>query len=611
MVKKAHKYDFIFIIAMLLLTAYYFILIFHEPYLKDEVFYPIIPLRLIGGDSLIQHEGHLTQFSSLFQYLPVKIWLLIKGSTEGIILYLRFLYLFVHAIISVLVYVFFRKSGIWSVVAAVMFFAYIPYGALSLCYTSMYMIFWLLFSLCLILSTKTNSPLALVFAVFWFGCSCVCSPMLCSLFFVYLIFVLLWPRKEKIITSILQRKEKTSKKRNKKPTNIVRTHNNDIIDNFFTIKSLAYITCGICIIALIAIAFFFATGGTIPALIKNLPIVLACSEYSAYLIDFWKKTYDMLKTYTELSLYLPFLLPAFLIAIRRDKNRNIFSHKVIYLISAAILSVIYMLGVYFTNDPGFYVLTLPFSIVSLICYILTENKNKLLFYLLWCPAIISATLQAFFSNTVFLSLGLGLTICNIAGVFFIHDICKELTAEYMSSKQCDPSVNKKANITKKILVIVMCLDIVFLSFMFAQRKVTNESLIPIENGPYAGLLLKEDDVSHYNITLKDVETVKTIVKEDEPVLIYTRNLWTYLCIDRPFAINTAWLCWIFFPEDLKLYYESNPDKIPAYVYLSFESEFEYEMYLNKMSMIFEYDQIKLSDGLLLKVNKYTPIDFYG
>ncbi|MBQ8765922.1 MAG: hypothetical protein IJZ16_03885, partial [Clostridia bacterium] len=69
--KKIRKTDFLFVAALfsVLLLHIFFVNIY--PYSNDETFYPIVPFRMLNGESLIQYEWNLTQFSSLFNYLPV------------------------------------------------------------------------------------------------------------------------------------------------------------------------------------------------------------------------------------------------------------------------------------------------------------------------------------------------------------------------------------------------------------------------------------------------------------------------------------------------------------------------------------------------------------
>ena len=77
MIKRLQKSDLFFIAAMLCALTFHLTLIWAPHHHYDETFYATVPYRLIIGDSLVQHEWHLTQFSSLFLYLPVRLWLLI------------------------------------------------------------------------------------------------------------------------------------------------------------------------------------------------------------------------------------------------------------------------------------------------------------------------------------------------------------------------------------------------------------------------------------------------------------------------------------------------------------------------------------------------------
>ena len=73
MMKKAKKTDLLFAITMLSGLLIHVFFLFIIPYFHDETHYVTVPFRLINGDSLMQDEWHLTQFASLFSFLPVSI----------------------------------------------------------------------------------------------------------------------------------------------------------------------------------------------------------------------------------------------------------------------------------------------------------------------------------------------------------------------------------------------------------------------------------------------------------------------------------------------------------------------------------------------------------
>ena len=129
MMKKAKNTDFLFVVTLSLGLLLHIFFLFIIPYFHDETHYATVPFRLINGDSLIQHEWHLTQFASLFSYLPVYIWTAIKGSADSIFIFLRCTYLLIHTTLAVAIYRFFRKYGKWAIMASMIFYIQIkPIG---------------------------------------------------------------------------------------------------------------------------------------------------------------------------------------------------------------------------------------------------------------------------------------------------------------------------------------------------------------------------------------------------------------------------------------------------------------------------------------------------
>ena len=109
MMKKLLKNtDFLFVIAILAILIVHIYFLFSIPFSDDESHYITVPFRLINGDSLVKNEWHLTQFASLFSYLPVRIFTAIKGSADGILIFTRCVYLAIHTSVAVVIYRFFR-----------------------------------------------------------------------------------------------------------------------------------------------------------------------------------------------------------------------------------------------------------------------------------------------------------------------------------------------------------------------------------------------------------------------------------------------------------------------------------------------------------------------
>ena len=293
----------------------HFIFVFLVPYSEDESFYVTIPFRILNGDSLVQHEWHLTQFSSLFLYLPVYIWTAIKGSIDGIFIFIRCIYLFIHTTLAVTIYCFFRKHGKWAVMASMMFFVQIPYRFQAISYQSMFAIFLLLLTLCLLSIYQNSSTRSYVFAGVCFGCCWVCNPLFCIVFVLYLLGCALWTKRQVIVENIIKNKTSRNQGKGKKLTKRQKREQKQQLTNsfpnmenyscFFNKKAILWVTLGILIVAVIALVFFFSTGGTIDSIINNIENLLGSSEYDIASKSVFSKILQTFEYFSEANLGMP------------------------------------------------------------------------------------------------------------------------------------------------------------------------------------------------------------------------------------------------------------------------------------------------------------------
>ena len=127
---------------MFVALSVHLLFVFLPHYLPDEPFYATIPYRLLCGDSLIQEEWHLSQLSSFFTYLPVRLWITVKGSADGLFLFLRLVYLLIHTAAAVVIYRLFRTYQYWAIVTALIYYLQTPYKIYAMSYNSMFAFFF-------------------------------------------------------------------------------------------------------------------------------------------------------------------------------------------------------------------------------------------------------------------------------------------------------------------------------------------------------------------------------------------------------------------------------------------------------------------------------------
>ena len=104
---------------------------------SDEAFYLTVPHRLSLGDALFSDEWHVSQLSGFLLIPFVSLFRMITGSTDGIMIAARVLYLVLHTGAAVLIYTRLRKYGIISVFGCVLYFIYTPYNIMALSYNTM------------------------------------------------------------------------------------------------------------------------------------------------------------------------------------------------------------------------------------------------------------------------------------------------------------------------------------------------------------------------------------------------------------------------------------------------------------------------------------------
>lgn len=602
MLKHLKKYDVIFVVAMIAGLILHLSCIYGADHFADESLYPTVPLRLLNGDSLVSDEWHLTQFVSLFLYIPVCVWMKLKGTTEGIILFLRYFYLAIHTSVSVGIYAFFRKNKLWAVICAMMFYTQVPLRFLSANYHSLLALFLLFLTITLLKLNEKNNTFLYILAGFFYGCCCVCNPFECMLFGVYIIVCIVW---------LIQKKHCIKKCGNlSSEEKSVITQKIEIRDRFFGRKAFFKFFAGLSIAAIISIAFFLATGGELTEVFRNIPYMLQDGGHDIFrspIEAFIKKVGLTLQHFNTISLNLPFLLPIFFIVLLIDKKRKNPKHKLCYVIVSFILAVFYTVGVLIgaLGNSRCLAMSLPFAIISIVCYILTENKNKKLFYCMWLPGLIATGIQ-YLASDLHLSTLWVLTISNIAGVLFIKDFINEI-------KQDENTTKNMHRVCQGLLCVGICLQLIFqCSIYMIGRTVNINEYIELKRGPYAGLILEEQNYNRNNSIMDDLDIIKSRTNPDDYVLIVSEFSWMYLYIDRPFATYSAWQPFLEMDRLIE-YYTMNPEKMPKCVYVGWVfiptsvssghniNKVRAENYAKRLIERYGFECEELSNGFLLTV----------
>ena len=607
MMKKLKKTDLFFVLALLLglLVHSYFISII--PFSQDESFYLTIPFRILNGDSLVQHEWHLTQFSSLFSYLPVYIWTSITGSTDSIFLFSRCTYLVIHTAIAVVIYIFFRKYGNWAIMASMIFYIQIAYRIQAISYQSVLVISLLILSLCLISIFQKSSVKSYVFAGICFGCCCVCNPFFCIEFAVYLFICALWTKRQVFVNHLIKTRSIGSSKKQKgltkkqkrqlKQQQLEAFPNLENYNCFFSKEAVLWISCGVLVVAVIAVVFFFSTGGTVSSIEDNIENLLGSSEYDIASKSVFFKFIDTLKYFSMANLGIPWILPLIFSVLLFDKKRKHNIHRFAYLTISIFWSAIFMFATLKEGDYNLFAVSLPFCVISTLCYILTENKNKTLFYCMYIPCLIATFIQYLAADTHLAAIGVILAVNNVAGVFFSMDLWKEMRS--VSQNELEATNKKNTGLLRGVIIVSFCLQILFYGLFYQFEQVNKNNAVKASVGPYSGLYMTEQQLDRYNKLINDMDVIKKLSENDDPILIDSYGTWMYLYLERPVATYMTWYLGTLEPKQLTNYYRESPEKIPKYIY--FESPDPKKVNIQVANELFEFTREDLSRGVLLTV----------
>lgn len=575
-INKIAKYQDI--IALLCLVGAVLFFIWKATYgfgLSDESQNLAYAFRLIMGDSLVTDEWYMSQLQGFLLYLPVKAYLSIAGSTDGILLFSRYLFILLQSTVSMVIYYRLRNHGYFSILAALIFFFHIPFFIyMGIGYYSMGHAFVALTGV-LMATTQVFSKTKFYLTGLFLACAVLCNPVLV---FVYLLY--------SVCMVICE-----ASKNKKHPC-----FSFSLIT--FKFKTWLWITLGTATIAAIFFVFLFSRT-SLSEIIRNFPMLFTDPEYQFSSTGSGvQNIFSIQKTISEIFKINPFLFSAFSILIAViifDRKRR--DRRSVYLSAGSVIffaCIIYMTLSFKFPYYGYWML--PLTLLGLICYILSENKDRNMFAFVWLFGLLYAACMDIASNMGFIVASQALIVSDVASVIFIKNVIDEQRKQYKAKTFKKPYNKKPSNKNQTELRIITCLLTAALllqifqeCYIAADLKFNYEYLVldakakigvsiqrdsseklnvVIENGPAKGLKTTSYKAKIYNGILSDLSYIKD--KGNGPVLITATFPWGYLYLDLPYATFTARIQSSKISTEkqrLLKYYELHPQKTPKFIYV--------------------------------------------
>lgn len=569
---KQKKRDIIFLMGLFL---GFLLLLWKSKYgmgAYDEPFYLTIPHRIVNGDGMFSGEWNFGQFSS-FLLLPVmKIYLMLMGGTEGIILHFRYIYIGFQLLCTEAVYLKLRKKELaWA--TAWVFLLFCPYDIMSVAYNTMGITFMTLTGILLACVKEKDKKTWFLSGVF-FAAAVLCNPFLVLIYALYtvMVWILKWSPKKKgkvFCGEILQQWKQ---------------------EENLGLSAWISVTAGAAALAVL-FAITVLLGSSVSELIENIPLLMNDPEHTSrsifmiikvYLMSFWN-VYGWFIPVWAVLLFMAFFF-------RKDQNKRKICFALINF--SAVLSILSFIP---TIQNSYNFIMVPVAVCGLAAYIMTEDKDKKTFYFLYIFGLMYTFIANYASNQGMHAISMAMIPTDVAAVLFIgqfvtqeqsESVCAQNTEYENGHKGTNGKIinERKTKAGKGILVIFSAALLLVTQLgmqvytktvhAFWEEPVWKLDTV-ITEGPLKGTVTTKEKADDYQGKLKDI---MKHLKKKGPVLFATKDTWCYLYADAEYGTFSSYLSGGLqqSAERWELYFEVNPEKIPYYIYVSKESGSEWE-----------------------------------
>ena len=183
-----HKYTIIFFICVVLGAILFF---YRAPFSTggwDEPFYLSVAHRLTLGDALLSEEWHVSQLSGFILYPIMKIYMALTGTTAGIVLSFRYIYIVFHIVGTICIYRCLRKWELAGLLASLYYLFYIPNNVMNFSYNAIGL-FGTMFSLVLMAVSLNSAAWKYVTAGIFFAIGVLACPFNVLMYLLYVLIV--------------------------------------------------------------------------------------------------------------------------------------------------------------------------------------------------------------------------------------------------------------------------------------------------------------------------------------------------------------------------------------------------------------------------------------
>lgn len=562
------RIDIVAMAAFAVLWIYYIIMVRYGVCFADEIAFVGFAERFVSGDRPMVDEWHVAQLSFLFLCPVYRLYMAVKDSTDGIILFLRYLFLAFNALFYWVMYKRLRAYRWPALIATLWFSIYIPCGIFAGSYYTLAN--RLVMIACLLLFFDEKKPRRLFFAGVLLSWSVLEQPTLALLYAVYT--GLVWTR------CFLKKKSKR------------------FLDDFafcVNMQSWKYLSFGVFVCAA-GFLFWLLKRSGLRNIVSNFPYLLMNPEYdytaqgSASMIIF-KKIWDVFELYGFVCVFLAIAVFALTIAYSRGlfRARRETAQKCLFCLACSvwIFSCVKTVRISAVSNPVLYFLVYPAPLMwlGLICYLLCTKKDKRLLFF-WAAGLCSSLCVDIVSEV---SLSTCSPITFIADFVFFADLMQEICAKRLTKQSKTTASIRDAKKNKRIHFLVRTIS-ALTCFCFAVWSAyvviwMENTIVPLhylshtpvqalsctyvcEKGPCRSLHYFEDYQKNYAEKLDDIDTIKK--KRPKNLYICALSPELYLYAGLPYAAYSLWTYndARYMNQSIR-YWKLHPDRLPECIYI--------------------------------------------
>lgn len=584
--KKKNVCDLLAVFVFLVLFAFSFYCVNFGLRLMDESLYITIAQKFADGARPLVDEWHVTQLSDLVAVLPYIVFKKITGGTDGVLLFMRRLFVIMNSLFFVVFYLKLRSYRVWGLITAALVSSFVPYAMFALNYYTMTIHTLMLIIVFFLLNKEgepADDPLStkkLLFAGVLLSAAVIIQPPLAFLYFLYSITVLIYV--------IIRRR---------KPT--LGQH----FAFFFNARCWLLITLSVSVCAFVFLVFLQVKSGLF-AVFKNIPTLLDDPNYdlSAFKdlwVSFCNRSQTIISIFgpTNCVFFIGLSAIVFILYVKKSLVRYkyylfFFSNLALVLwfavpLISQMVSRTGLIWEYFSVWP------ISFFAFGLINYLLCEEKNRRLL-LIWVFAVASSL---FIDSISAATLGTYGILAAVPGVLGFGQIVRE----YKSDCQAKLAAKNRGTKTKgakkqqqrmnapgffvilsgaalTVFLCLMCYS-VYLQGTALLNEQKNQApgvyysafqpskLTKIETGPFKGVYTSENSKKMIYDYQSDLDVLKA--QGGKRVYLNNPNPMAFIYLDMPTSNRFEWPSITFQSRHLEFFSE-HPENRPDAIYFCYD-----------------------------------------